>query len=159
MWLSDEQQRVWRNYLTMVGRLQVAMGRQLQEDCGLSLADYDVLVALDDRCPLRMRELGEVLGWEQSRLSHQLRRMRERELLTREGRDDDRRGANVDLTAVGRAALAAAAPGHAELVRTIVFDGMSAAELRALESLTERVLGGATRGVLESMTVPVLMSH
>ena len=146
MWLSDEQQRVWRNYLTMVGRLQVAMGRQLQEDCGLSLADYDVLVALDDRCPLRMRELGEVLGWEQSRLSHQLRRMRERELLTREGRDDDRRGANVDLTAVGRAALAAAAPGHAELVRTIVLDGMSAAELRALESLTERVLGRLSSG-------------
>jgi DNA-binding MarR family transcriptional regulator len=140
MWLSDEQQRVWRNYLAMVGRLQVAMSRQLQEECGLSLADYDVLVALDERCPIRMRELGDVLGWEQSRLSHQVRRMRERGLLTREGRDDDRRGANVDLTAVGRAALAAAAPGHAELVRATVFDGMSAAELRALGSLTERVL-------------------
>ena len=141
MWLSDEQQRVWRNYLAMVGRLQVAMSRQLQEECGLSLADYDVLVALDERCPIRMRVLGHVLGWEQSRLSHQVRRMRERGLLTREGRDDDRRGANVDLTAVGRAALAAAAPGHAELVRATVFDGMSAAELRALGSLTERVLG------------------
>jgi DNA-binding MarR family transcriptional regulator len=141
MWLSDEQQRVWRNYLAMVGRLQVAMSRQLQEECGLSLADYDVLVALDERCPIRMRELGDVLGWEQSRLSHQVRRMRERGLLTREGRDDDRRGANVDLTAVGRAALAAAAPGHVELVRATVFDGMTAAELRALGSLTERVLG------------------
>ncbi|MET0701219.1 MAG: MarR family transcriptional regulator, partial [Mycobacterium sp.] len=60
---------------------------------------------------------------------------------TREGRDDDRRGANVDLTAGGRAALATAAPGHAELVRTTVFDGMAADELRALASLTERVLG------------------
>lgn len=141
MWLTGEQQRVWRNYLMMVGKLQVAMHRQLQEDCGLSLADYDVLVALDERCPIRVRELGDVLGWEQSRLSHQLRRMRERGLLTREGRDDDRRGANVDLTAGGRAALATAAPGHAELVRTTVFDGMAADELRALASLTERVLG------------------
>ncbi|MET0698815.1 MAG: MarR family winged helix-turn-helix transcriptional regulator [Mycobacterium sp.] len=141
MWLTGEQQRVWRNYLMMVGKLQVAMHRQLQEDCGLSLADYDVLVALDERCPIRVRELGDVLGWEQSRLSHQLRRMRERGLLTREGRDDDRRGANVDLTAGGRAALATAAPGHAELVRSTVFDGMAADELRALASLTERVLG------------------
>ncbi len=124
----------------MVGKLQVAMNRQLQDDCGLSLADYDVLVALEERCPVRVRELGDVLGWEQSRLSHQLRRMRERGLLTREGRDDDRRGANVDLTDSGRAALAAAAPGHAELVRRTVFDGMGAAELRALGSLTERVL-------------------
>ncbi|CAN5415391.1 MarR family winged helix-turn-helix transcriptional regulator [soil metagenome] len=140
MWLSDEQQRVWRNYLAMVGRLQVAMHRQLQEDCGLSLPDYDVLVALDERCPLRVRDLGDLLGWEQSRLSHQLRRMRERGLLTREGRDDDRRGANVDLTDSGRDALAAAAPGHAELVRATVFDGMDAGELRALVSFTERVL-------------------
>jgi DNA-binding MarR family transcriptional regulator len=141
MWLSDEQQRVWRNYLMMVGKLQVAMNRQLQDSCGLSLADYDVLVALDERCPIRMSELGDVLGWEQSRLSHQLRRMRERGLLTREGRDDDRRGANVDLTDDGRAALAAAAPGHAELVRSVVFDGMGAGELRALGSVTGRVLG------------------
>jgi DNA-binding MarR family transcriptional regulator len=140
MWLSDEQQRVWRNYLRMVGKLQVAMNRQLQDSCGLSLADYDVLVALDERCPIRMSELGDVLGWEQSRLSHQLRRMRDRGLLTREGRDDDRRGANVDLTDGGRAALAAAAPGHAELVRSVVFDGMGAGELRALGSLTGRVL-------------------
>lgn len=146
MWLSDEQQRVWRNYLAMVGRLQVAMSRQLQEECGLSLADYDVLVALDERCPIRMRELGDVLGWEQSRLSHQVRRMRDRRLVTREGRDDDRRGANVDLTTGGRAALAAAAPGHAELVRATVFDGMSGAELRALQSLTERVLGRLASG-------------
>ncbi|CAN5504474.1 MarR family winged helix-turn-helix transcriptional regulator [soil metagenome] len=141
MWLTGEQQRVWRNYLMMVGKLQVAMHRQLQEDCGLTLADYDVLVALDERCPIRVRELGEILGWEQSRLSHQLRRMRERGLLTREGRDDDRRGANVDLTPGGRAALATAAPGHAELVRSVVFDGMGDGELRALASLTERVLG------------------
>jgi DNA-binding MarR family transcriptional regulator len=141
MWLSDEQQRVWRNYLTMVGKLQVAMNRQLQDDCGLSLADYDVLVALDERCPLRVSELGDILGWEQSRLSHQLRRMRERGLLSRAGRDDDRRGADVDLTAAGRAALATAAPGHAELVRAVVFDGMGAAELRVLGALTERVLG------------------
>jgi DNA-binding MarR family transcriptional regulator len=146
MWLSDEQQRVWRNYLAMVGRLQVAMSRQLQEECGLSLADYDVLVALEEQCPIRVRDLGDALGWEQSRLSHQLRRMRERGLLSREGRDDDRRGADVDLTPAGRAALAAAAPGHAELVRTLVFDGMSAGELRALGSLTERVLGRLPSG-------------
>jgi DNA-binding MarR family transcriptional regulator len=141
MWLTGEQQRVWRNYLTMVGKLQVSMNRQLQEDCGLSLADYDVLVALDERCPIRVRELGDILGWEQSRLSHQLRRMRERGLLTRAGRDDDRRGANVDLTAEARTALATAAPGHAELVRSTVFDGMGADELAALAALTERVLG------------------
>ncbi len=62
MWLTEEQQQIWRGYLTMASRLQIAMHRQLQQDCGLSLADYDVLVALSERGPLRINQLGEVAG-------------------------------------------------------------------------------------------------
>ena len=101
-WLTDEQQRIWRNYLAMASGLQTAMHRQLQQDCELSLSDYDVLVALSERGPLRINELGDLLGWEQSRLSHQLRRMRGRGLVEREGDDDDRRGATVMITDAGR---------------------------------------------------------
>jgi len=139
VWLTDEQQQIWRGYLEMTSRLQTAMHRQLQQDCELSLTDYDVLVVLSERGPLRIKELGEALAWEQSRLSHQLRRMRGRGLVDRHGSDDDRRGATVALTAGGRAALKAAAPGHVELVRSLVFDGMSAAQLRALGSWVELV--------------------
>jgi DNA-binding MarR family transcriptional regulator len=139
MWLTEEQQRVWRGYLTMTSRLQTAMHRQLQHDCELSLADYDVLVALSERGPQRVNELCEALGWEQSRVSHQLRRMRGRGLVVRHGSDDDRRGATVELTADGRAALEAAAPGHVQLVREAVFDGMTAAQLRAVEKWIETV--------------------
>ena len=140
MWLSEDEQRVWRDYLAMSATLQVAMHRQLQRDCGLSLADYDVLVALDERDACRVNELGVEVGWEQSRLSHQLRRMRARGLVVRHGADDDRRGATVELTAAGRSALAAAAPGHAELVREVVFARVTAAELRALSRWTSGVL-------------------
>jgi DNA-binding MarR family transcriptional regulator len=149
MWLTTDEQRVWRTYLAMSSQLQLSMNRQLQTECGLSLADYDVLVELEDAggrgreehlggC--RVNELGDRLGWEQSRLSHQLRRMRARGLVARHGADDDRRAATIELTDAGRAALAAAAPGHAELVRRLVFDGSSAAELRALLRWTSRVL-------------------
>jgi DNA-binding MarR family transcriptional regulator len=139
MWLTEEQQRIWRGYLEMASRLQTAMHRQLQQDCDLSLADYDVLVALSERGTQRITELAEFLGWEQSRLSHQLRRMRGRGLVDRHGTGDDRRGATVEVTAIGRAALEAAAPGHAELVRSVVFDGVSATQLRALASWVESV--------------------
>ncbi|MCU1696761.1 MAG: MarR family transcriptional regulator [Mycobacterium sp.] len=131
---------MWRNYLTMTARLQSAMSRQLQADCGLSLADYDVLVALDEQRGCRIAELGERLGWEQSRLSHQLSRMRARGLVVRSGAADDRRAATVDLTDDGRAALTSAAPGHAELVRNVVFEAASAAQLRALDRWTSQVL-------------------
>jgi DNA-binding MarR family transcriptional regulator len=139
MWLTEEQQRIWRSYLAMESRLQAAMHRQLQQDCELSLSDYDVLVALAERGPLRINELGEALAWEQSRLSHQLRRMRGRSLIARQGSDDDRRGAIVELTDGGRAALELAAPGHVELVRRAMFDGMSEAQLRAFGEVAEAV--------------------
>jgi DNA-binding MarR family transcriptional regulator len=133
----------------MASRLKTAMHRQLKQDSertkgaqetALSLSDYDVLVALSERGPQRINELGEVLAWEQSRLSHQLGRMRGRGLVERHGGGDDRRGATVELTDSGRAALDAAAPGHAELVRAVVFDGLSAAQLRAFGSTIESVL-------------------
>jgi DNA-binding MarR family transcriptional regulator len=146
MWLSEEQQRVWRRYLSMTAELQVEMNRQLQRDRGLSLADYDVLVALDELAVCRVNQLGERLGWEQSRLSHQLRRMRTRGLVDRRGADDDRRGATVELTDAGRAALEAAAPDHVAFVRDVVFDGVGAAELRALDRWTSQVLSRLGRG-------------
>jgi DNA-binding MarR family transcriptional regulator len=139
MWLTEEQQQIWRAYLEMASRLQTAMNRQLQHDCELSVSDYDVLVALSDRGPQRINELADVLEWEQSRLSHQLRRMRGRGLVDRHGSGDDRRGATVELIDAGRAALDAAAPGHVELVRSVVFDGLSTAQLRAFGSVIESV--------------------
>lgn len=132
MWLSDDQQLLWRDYLAMTTGLQAAMHRQLQQACGMTLADYDVLVALSEHGRLRVQRLGAVLGWEQSRLSHQLRRMRRRGLLNRFDSADDGRGAEVELTDEGHAQLRSAAPGHAQLVQSVVFDGMTPAQQRAL---------------------------
>lgn len=140
MWLSEDQQRVWRMYLTMSAEVAAEMNRQLQRDCGLSLADYDVLVALDERDACRVGDLGIRLGWEQSRLSHQLGRMRARGLVDRKGAADDRRGATVLLTDAGRAALTSSAPGHVELVRDVVFRGVSPADLATLDGWLEGVL-------------------
>lgn len=149
-WLSDDQQRIWRDYLAVVSKLHTAMHRQLQSDCELSLSDYDVLVALSERGPLRIHELGDLIGWEQSRLSHQLRRMRGRGLVQREGDDDDRRGASVALTDAGVAALQTAAPGHVELVRSVVFDGLTATQQRefgaALTAILARLRAARSAG-------------
>lgn len=139
-WLTDEQQRIWRNYLVLGDRLQAAMHRQLQQDCGLSLSDYEVLVALSERGPLRINELGRHLGWEQSRVSHQLRRMRARRLVAREGNEEDRRGATVRITRSGLSALRGASAGHVELVRSLVFDGLSVTQQRAFGAAIETVL-------------------
>jgi len=49
-----------------------------------------------------------------------------------------------ELTDRGRTALEAAAPGHVELVRSLAFDGLSSAQLRAFGSVIESVVARIT---------------
>lgn len=123
-WLTPKQQRAWVAYMRVQLRMNYEMNRQLQADSGLSLADYDVLVALsnvgDDG--MRVSDLAAQIGWERSRLSHQLRRMEERGLTERRASVEDGRTTNVILTENGRQAIGEAAPGHVDLVRRLFFD-------------------------------------
>lgn len=141
-WLDEREQAAWRAYLRMQSRLQAELHRRLQADSGLSIADFDVLVALTDRPDERVRvlELATSLEWEKSRLSHHLARMQKRGLITREECDDDGRGNFVVLTPEGRAAIEAAAPGHVETVRDLVFDAVSDADVDALARISAAVL-------------------
>jgi DNA-binding MarR family transcriptional regulator len=141
-WLDEDEQRAWRAFLRMYGRLGARLNRQLQAESGLSLADYEVLVHLSeapDGC-LRPFALQRGLCWEQSRLSHHLTRMQHRGLIRREGCTEDGRGAFVVLTEDGRRAIEAAAPGHVETVRRLFFDGLTRDQLTVLAQLSDQVL-------------------
>jgi DNA-binding MarR family transcriptional regulator len=141
-WLTEEEQRAWRGLLRMTSQLNARMNRQLQDEYGISLADYEVLVALSEAPEGRLRvfEVADALAWEQSRVSHQLARMQRRGLITREGCATDARGAFAVLTTVGRTAIERAAPAHVEQVRQLVFDELSHEQVSALTEVTTRVL-------------------
>jgi len=141
-WLTEEEQRAWRGLLRMNRQLNARMNRQLQDEYGISLADYDVLVVLSEAPEGRLRvfEVTDALAWEQSRVSHQLARMQRRGLITRECCAADARGAFAVLTAAGRAAIERAAPAHVEQVRQLVFDRLSHDQLTALTEVTTLVL-------------------
>jgi DNA-binding MarR family transcriptional regulator len=141
-WLDEREQRAWRGYLAMQSRLQARLSRQLQSDADMSLADFDVLVALTDRPDVQVRvlELAETLRWEKSRLSHHLARMQRRGLIDRQECPDDGRGAFVVLTDEGRRAIERAAPAHVETVRALVFDGLDPGQVDTLADIAESVL-------------------
>ena len=142
-WLDPEQQRAWLAFIRLQLRITYEMNRQLQADSGLSLADWDVLTALGERA-MSVTALATQIGWERSRVSHQTKRMATRGLVEMSLATHDRRVTSVSLTAAGRAALEAAAPGHVELVRSLVFDGLDPAVVRqlaeGLETIFENVL-------------------
>lgn len=143
-WLDEAEQRAWRAYLQLHTQLTARLSRQLQTDSNLSLADYEVLVQLTDAPTGRLRpfEIQHALQWEQSRLSHQLSRMQRRGLVARLKCSEDARGAFVELTPAGRAAIEAAAPGHVAAVRSLFLDKLGRDQLAALELLAARVIEG-----------------
>ena len=86
-WLTAEEERVWRRWLTLNARLSATLQRELQDDAGLSAPDYEVLVHLTDSPAGRVRvtDLARLLQWERSRVSHHVTRMESRRLVQRVG--------------------------------------------------------------------------
>lgn len=141
-WLTPREQQAWRGYLDMNARLQARLNRELQEQSGLSIADFSVLVQLSEHIDARMRvlELARALRWEKSRLSHQLTRMQQRGLVERSNCSEDRRGAFIVLTDRGRAAVEDAAPRHVESVRHYLFDNLTPEQVDVLDTIARTVI-------------------
>lgn len=89
---------------------------------------------------MRLFELGAVLGWEKSRLSHHVARMASRGLVDKEPCDSDRRGAHVVVTGLGATELEAAAPGHVAAVRRLFIDRLTEQQLDTINDVAEAVL-------------------
>lgn len=105
------------------------------------MPDFEVLVLLTDAesGQERISDLARALDWERSRLSHHLKRMEKRKLISRADCDDDGRGSFAVITPEGRAAIEQAAPGHVDAVRRWVVDVLSDDELDQLAALAAKI--------------------
>ncbi len=140
-WLNAQEACAWQTFVHAHYRLEFHLARRLQES-GLSGADYEVLAVLSDHDGDRMpsHQLRNALGWEKSRLSHQVRRMQTDGLIRREPNPSDARSTMICLLPAGRAAIENAAPGHVEEVRSNFVDLFTPAELDRLTALNQRIL-------------------
>lgn len=153
-WLTDDEQRMWRRYRDMNQLLDLAIERQLQRDASMSQSDYSVLVSLSEAegSGLRARDLGAALGWDRSRVSHQVRRMEGRGLVAKNDCAEDGRGTIVTLTETGAQAIGEVAPLHVEKVRELFIDALSADEVEALTDIYERVVARIDQ--IDGITLP-----
>ncbi len=143
--LNEREMFAWRTFYEMQEVLRSRLEQQLQADSGLSNADYTVLVALSEATGGRLRvfELGRRLGWEKSRLHHQLTRMCRRGLIQRHSGDG--RAIHAAITAAGRAALEAAVPHHTQQVRRLVLDRLTPQQIDQLADISRTILDGLSR--------------
>ena len=143
-WLTDDEQRAWRAYLEATNLLFDALDRQAQTDAGMPHAYYEILVRLSEapERALRMSDLATHTRSSRSRLSHAVARLEERGWVERRDCPTDRRGQVAVLTDVGFSALADAAHGHVEAVRTYLIDQLTPEQVGQLEAIGQAVLKG-----------------
>ena len=141
-WLTEPEERAWRGYRRMRALLDLQVNRDLNHDAGLSEPDYDVLSNVSEAPgrSMRMNELAARMLWTRTRVSHHVRRMERRGLVTRTACVGDARGAMVELTEAGWQAIVAAAPDHVRSVRDNLIDLLTPEQIDTLAEVAETVI-------------------
>lgn len=133
-WLERDQQHAWRSYVVGSTLLLAKLDRELRDEFGLALAEYEILVRLSesDGGRMRMSALADSMCHSRSRITHTVKRLQDRGVVERVAYGDDGRGVEAVLTDAGRQLLERAAPVHVHGVRRHFVDRLSADDLAAV---------------------------
>jgi len=140
-WLDEHQQAAWRAWIAASLLLPDRLSRDLQDEAGISLADYEILVHLSEspQRRLRMSDLADLTLSSRSRLSHQIDRMSNAGLVDRQPCSEDRRGSFAVLTQDGYDFLVTTAPAHVASVRAHLVDVLTPEEFDVLGRICTKV--------------------
>ncbi len=141
-WLSPPERATWVRLLAVLGLLPNLLDAQLRRSAGLTNFDYTCLAMLSEQ-PERVQSMSELAVRTSSslaRLSHVVRRLQERGLVTRGQSETDGRVTIVTLTDEGYDLVVASAPEHVEHVRQLVFDALSREQVAQLGSICDALL-------------------
>jgi DNA-binding MarR family transcriptional regulator len=140
--IPEERMEAWRAFLQAHAAVIRTLEREMQEEQGLPLTWYEILVWLDHAPEgrLRMQDLADSVLLSRSGLTRLMDRMTEAGLVTREACSYDRRGMNAVITPEGRAALERSAPGHLRGVQEHFLRHLDDADVQAMRRALSKVL-------------------
>jgi DNA-binding MarR family transcriptional regulator len=130
--LSPHELRIWHAFVSMGEDVLERVGRDITQATELSGPEFAVLSRLKayGRGEMHQHELARVMGWEKSRLSHQLSRMQRRKLIKRQAGDG--RATLIVLTTTGHEKLESALPVRAESVRRNLLSRLSPEQIETI---------------------------
>lgn len=127
--------------LAAASRSVIGLYRPVLEPLGLTHPQYLVMLALWERSPRTVRNIGEALHLEPATLSPLLKRLESAGLVTRTRSSTDERALDVDLTEAGAALRAEAEKVPAQIVARL---GMQVSELEAIRDGLTRLLAASS---------------
>lgn len=130
----DAHHDAWR-------RLDRALDHAVQQGAGISIPEFEILIGLhrDPGHRLRIRDIAAGIGWEKSRVSHQVTRMVSRGLLERADCPSDGRGNWVVMTIEGRRAVLSGIRAHTRALEDLFWRPVGT-DADTLRSVSARVL-------------------
>jgi len=139
--MKDLDSRAWRAFHKIGTSLLPHLGRQITSHSGISGAEYVVLVALSELTvpTVNLNRLATGLGWETSRMSHQISRMEEAGLVKKTKNIEDSRCFDVSITAKGRKIAEAAIPMQSKEINHCFSEVLTEAQMKSLIEISEAI--------------------
>jgi DNA-binding MarR family transcriptional regulator len=140
-WLDDRQLDSWLRFSAVLVMLPAELDAEMQRAAGLTQFEYNVMAGLSESTgrAMRISDLARFTRGSLSRLSHLIKRLERRGWIRRELDPADGRYTNAILTDDGYAKVVATAPAQVDLVRRLVVDALTPAQLRQLGEISGRL--------------------
>jgi DNA-binding MarR family transcriptional regulator len=139
--MRELDSKAWRAFHKIGTSLLPHLGRQVSNHSGISGAEYVVLVALSELSvpSVNLNRLATGLGWEISRMSHQVSRMDEAGLVRKTKNLEDSRCFDVSITAKGRKIAEAAIPLQSKEINHCFSEVLTQAQMKFLIEISEAI--------------------
>ncbi len=151
LWLTSEQQTIWRTYLAGVSRINERLDAELRP-FGLDLGEYEILVNLSeaDHLEMRMSELAAQSTVTHSGLTRLIDRMVGAGMVERTPCETDRRGSYAQLTGAGIDLVVGLIPAHLATIDRVLVGPVGLDDLAGFLQALRRI-----RAVARPMSDPV----
>ena len=131
----------WELYFTTTARLTERIEAALKCKAGLSMPEYSVLLMTDraGEAGIRPSVLAHKVVFSRSRLTHTMKRLESRDLISRRPCQGDGRGGLVFLTDAGKRLFDEAAIVQRDVIRRLFLNEITPEEIDMLTGLFSRV--------------------
>ena len=139
--MKELDSKAWRAFHKIGTSLLPHLGRQITNHSGISGTEYVVLVALSELTVpnVNLNRLANGLGWEISRMSHQISRMDDAGLVKKTKNLEDSRCFDVSITTKGRKIAEAAIPLQSIEINHCFSEVLTQAQMKALIEISEAI--------------------
>jgi len=139
--MKDLDSKAWRAFHKIGTSLLPHLGRQITNHSGISGAEYVVLLALSELkvSSVNLNRLANGLGWEISRMSHQVSRMDDAGLVKKTKNLEDSRCFDVSITTKGRKIAEVAIPLQSIEINHCFSEVLTQAQMKSLIEISEAI--------------------